>query len=222
MLSSLAAKLSKDALKSALKLSWKALISASVTLALGEEWLLFTYWPVWLFLLTFKSKWSPKIVDKQMLSLKGKPEKFFGRNQCTRLLLRHHSCAILSCSRQIVITVILRWQHVTFYSELFTSLDSELCFSMTTISMPKQSLRWSGGTSRSSQKTPSSQVVITSSSLFYKLEYGNYIWRERTFMMPSRTIGNVIFPTYEVLITSLSYSSDLMLERIICSSYTII
>ncbi len=36
-------------------------------------------------------------------------------------------------------------------------------------------------------------------------------------MLPSRAIGNVLFPTYEVVITSLSYSSVLMSERIKCS-----
>ncbi len=36
-------------------------------------------------------------------------------------------------------------------------------------------------------------------------------------MLPSRAIGNFLFPTYEVVITSLSYSSDLMSERIKCS-----
>ncbi len=33
-------------------------------------------------------------------------------------------------------------------------------------------------------------------------------------MLPSRAIGNVPFPSYEVMITSLLYSSALMLERI--------
>ncbi len=37
------------------------------------------------------------------------------------------------------------------------------------------------------------------------------------FMLPSRAIKNVLFPTYEVVITSLSHSSALMSERIKCS-----
>ncbi len=37
-------------------------------------------------------------------------------------------------------------------------------------------------------------------------------------MLPSRAIGNVLFPTYEVVIMSLSHSSALLLERIKCSS----
>ncbi len=36
-------------------------------------------------------------------------------------------------------------------------------------------------------------------------------------MLPSRAIGNFLFPTYEVVITSLSYSSALISERIKCS-----
>ncbi len=36
-------------------------------------------------------------------------------------------------------------------------------------------------------------------------------------MLPSRAIGNCLFPTYEVVIMSLSYSSALMSERIKCS-----
>ncbi len=36
-------------------------------------------------------------------------------------------------------------------------------------------------------------------------------------MLPSHAIGNFLFPTYEVVITSLSYSSALMSERIKCS-----
>ncbi len=36
-------------------------------------------------------------------------------------------------------------------------------------------------------------------------------------MLPSRAFGNVLFLTYEVVITSLSYSSALMSERIKCS-----
>ncbi len=38
-----------------------------------------------------------------------------------------------------------------------------------------------------------------------------------SLMLPSRAIGNFLFPTYEVVITSLSYSSALMSERIKCS-----
>ncbi len=107
------------------------------------------------------------------------------------------SFALLSCyiaavldteimlhSRHIVITVISWWQHVTFYSELFASSDSELCISMATLSTPKQILRRSRGTSRSSQKTPSSQVVITRTwTLFTSWNLvitGIPIWRERT------------------------------------------
>ncbi len=36
-------------------------------------------------------------------------------------------------------------------------------------------------------------------------------------MLPSCAIGNFLFPTYEVLITSLSYSSALISEIIKCS-----
>ncbi len=36
-------------------------------------------------------------------------------------------------------------------------------------------------------------------------------------MLPSRAIGNFLFPNYEVVITSLLYSSALMSERIKCS-----
>ncbi len=36
-------------------------------------------------------------------------------------------------------------------------------------------------------------------------------------MLLSRAIGNFLFPIYEVVITSLSYSSALMLEIIKCS-----
>ncbi len=41
--------------------------------------------------------------------------------------------------------------------------------------------------------------------------------QESSLMLPSRAIGNFLFPTYEVVITSLSYSSALMSERIKCS-----
>ncbi len=56
-------------------------------------------------------------------------------------------------------------------------------------------LRWSGGTSRSSQKTPSSQVAITSSTKKWTRFTSWYIvitliriitkWRERTYRMIS-------------------------------------
>ncbi len=36
-------------------------------------------------------------------------------------------------------------------------------------------------------------------------------------MLPSSAIGNFLFPTYEVVTTSLSYLSALMSERIKCS-----
>ncbi len=63
---------------------------------------------------------------------------------------------------------------MTFYSELFTSSDSELCFSMATLSMPKQD--YQRGTSRISQKTPSSQVVIRSSTRTWMLfKVGNLV-----------------------------------------------
>ncbi len=40
---------------------------------------------------------------------------------------------------------------------------------------------------------------------------------EGAVMLPSRAIGNVLFPTYEVAIMSLSHSSALLSERIKCS-----
>ncbi len=40
---------------------------------------------------------------------------------------------------------------------------------------------------------------------------------KQPLMLPSRVIGNVLFSTYEVMITSMSYSSALMSERIKCS-----
>ncbi len=40
---------------------------------------------------------------------------------------------------------------------------------------------------------------------------------KQPLMLTSRVIGNVLFSTYEVMITSMSYSSALISERIKCS-----
>ncbi len=41
-------------------------------------------------------------------------------------------------------------------------------------------------------------------------------------MLPSRAIGNFLFPTHEVVITSLSYSSALMLVTAKCKTYSML
>ncbi len=86
-------------------------------------------------------------------------------------------------SRHIVITVTLRWQHVMFYSELFTSLDLTIWFSMASLSTPKQSLRWTGGTavtrykswlSENSQLTSCNYEFYEDMDAFHKLVSCNY------------------------------------------------
>ncbi len=69
---------------------------------------------------------------------------------------------IMLPSPNIVITIILRWQHVTFYLERNYAFLWQH-YQRLNRACGGQVVQWSRGTSCSSQKTPSSQVVITSS-----------------------------------------------------------
>lgn len=84
-------------------------------------------------------------------------QKLFPQRTNKQTNLQFSYREVLLRSQHVIITVILRWQHVTFYLKLFTSSDWELCFSLATLSTP-------GGTAvMSAQKIPTLQAVFKSS-----------------------------------------------------------